>query len=75
MRQQFQNTTPLYPLVDFVKDYADLLHIKEEMQSSHLANELHVSETVLAEICQRVEQTLGHHAIEDKLQVLVIFLI
>lgn len=70
MRQQFAHITPLYPLLDFITDYAEVLKIKDDMRNKLLSNESLVSDQIIAEVCQRIENSLGHQAIEDKLQVL-----
>lgn len=71
LRQQFSHITPLYPLIDFLRDYAEVLNIKCEMRNESLANELIVSDQIISEVCQRIEKSLGHHAIDDKLQVFI----
>lgn len=55
-----------------MRDYAEVLRIKAEMRNKSLASELLESDQIVAEVCQRIEKSLGHQAIEDKLQVLFI---
>lgn len=69
MRQQFHHTTPLYPLLHFMRDYAELLNTRQHMRTSLVADELAVSEQNIHQICKRVQQSMGQPTIEDRLQV------
>lgn len=77
MRENFQQFTPLYPLVEFVQHYSMVLDARRSLEKSAEAAQSENNEEMIQKMCNSVRESLAEgnrNQMEDKIDVSALYM-